>query len=321
MISHVTGLLAASGLDLSHEELLDALWLAGRLPHPTGPLARAALHPSHPDAPPPHRPDDPDAPQPGSPPGDARRGARQEHPLLAAPQGRRADGDRATGSYPAHPVGVPDHHSLGPGRLRLEKSLRPLRQRFPDPRRRSLDIPGTVTAIAETGVPETVTRPLRTRWLTLALVVDDGISMLLWQRLASDIRALMERAGSFRDVRVYGLDTRDATPTLRSSPYSHGTRPESPKALCDPTGNTLVLVVSDGVGRAWRDGAMLRVMERWARSGPTAIIHALPPRLWPSTGIDARPWQVTTPGRGGPPPPRPRTPPPPPPPHRPRNTR
>ncbi|MEX0167614.1 tetratricopeptide repeat protein [Streptomyces sp. LMG1-1-1.1] len=297
----MTQLLAASGLDLSHEELLDALWLAGRLPQGAGPLARAAERnePSDPDGTPAPHPETPD-PASESAPARTRRPPRPTHPLLASADGHRTAADGAEGPTPAHPVTVPDRHSLGPGRLRLEKSLRPLRQRFPDPRRHALDIPRTVAAIAETGVRETVTRPLRTRWLTLALVVDDGVSMVLWQRLASDVRTLMERAGSFRDVRVYGLDTRGGTPTLRSSPYSHDGRPESPKALCDPTGNTLVLVLSDGVGEAWRDGGMHRVMRSWARSGPTAILHALPTRLWPSTGITARPWQVTTPGRGGP---------------------
>ncbi|MFE0648324.1 tetratricopeptide repeat protein [Streptomyces sp. NPDC059534] len=297
----MTKLLAESGAELSHEELLDALWLAGRLPRGAGSLARAAerSEAARPDAPLPH-PGKPDTADPDSPSAEPRRPPRSEHPLLASAQGRHAAGDGAVVPSPAHPVGVPDHHSLGPGRLRLEKSLRPLRQRFPDRRRHALDVPRTVTAMAETGVPETVTRPLRTRWLTLALVVDDGISMVLWQRLAADIRALMERAGSFRDVRVYGLDTRGGTPSLRSSPYSRRSRPESPKALCDPTGNTLVLVVSDGVGQGWRDGGMRRVMDGWARSGPTAIVHALPARLWAGTGITARPWQVTTRSRGGP---------------------
>ncbi|WP_369147404.1 tetratricopeptide repeat protein [Streptomyces sp. R44] len=298
----MTKLLAESGADLSREELLDALWLAEKLPRGAGPLARAVARSEasrRDGASAPRPPGTPDNPDPEPPSADPHR-PPAAHPLLAAAAGDRSAGDGTVVLTPAHPVGVPDRHSLGPGRLQLEKSLRPLRQRFPDRRRHVLDVPRTVTAMAETGVPETVTRPLRTRWLTLAIVVDDDVSMVLWQRLAADVRALMERAGSFRDVRVHGLDTRGGTPTLRSSPYRHRTRPESVKSLCDPTGNTLVLVVSDGVGEAWRDGGMRRVMERWARSGPTAIMHALPTRLWASTGITARPWQVTTTGRGGP---------------------
>ncbi|MEV0481858.1 NaeI family type II restriction endonuclease [Streptomyces sp. NPDC050508] len=295
-------------MELSHEELLDAMWLAGKLPRDSGPLARsggvsAATSERHGES----HPDGPavsaagtaePAPEPTAAESTRKRSAR---PLLASahpsPDG---DAQAPAGLSPAVAVRAPDSGTLRAGQLRLGKSLRPLRQRFPDRRQRELDVPRTVAAIAETGVPETVTRAPRTRWLSLALVVDDGVSMVLWQRLAADVRALMERAGAFRDVRVYGLDTRSGTPSLRTSPYRHRSRLLRPEALCAPTSDTLVLVVSDGVGEAWRDGGMRQVMDRWGRCGPTAIIQALPSRLWASTGICARRWQVTTHRRGGP---------------------
>jgi serine/threonine protein kinase len=308
VISRVTKVLAESGVELSHEELLDVMWLAGKLPRDSGPLARsagvaAATSERHGE---PHH-DGPTVPaaetaEPASEPTAAefttKRSARS---LLASAQpSPDEDAQAPAGLSPAVAVRAPDSSTFGAGQLRLGKSLRPLRQRFPDRRQQELDVTRTVAAIADTGVPETVTRAVRTRWLSLALVVDDGISMVLWQRLAADVRALMERAGAFRDVRVYGLDTRSGTPSLRTSPYRHRGRLLTPEALCDPTGNTLVLVVSDGVGEAWRDGEMRQVTDRWGRCGPTAIIQALPSRLWASTGIGARRWQVTTHRRGGP---------------------
>ncbi|MFE7571877.1 NaeI family type II restriction endonuclease [Streptomyces sp. NPDC057539] len=300
--------LAESGVELSHEELLDAMWLAGKLPRDAGPLARsagvaAATSERHGE---PHY-DGPTVPaaetaEPAPEPtaaGSTKK--RSERPLLASAQPSLDDDAQAPGGLSsAVAVRTPDSSTLGAGQLRLGKSLRPLRQRFPDRRQQELDVTRTVAAIADTGVPETVTRAVRTRWLSLALVVDDGVSMVLWQRLAADVRALMERAGAFRDVRVYGLDTRNGTPSLRTSPYRYHGRLFTPEALCDPTGNTLVLVVSDGVGEAWRDGGMRQVMDHWGRCGPTAIIQALPSRLWVSTGIGARRWQVTTHRRGGP---------------------
>ncbi|MCX4776097.1 tetratricopeptide repeat-containing protein kinase family protein [Streptomyces sp. NBC_01264] len=308
----MTKVLADSGAELSHEELLDALWLAGRLPRDAVPLARAAgvsaipaeRHGT------PHDGTSSAASGNAEPVGTATEPAGAEHtkseptlPILAHAR-RRAREDAevhaTVASSPAISVRAPDTGLILDGQLRLGKSLRPLRQRFPDRRRHELDVTRTVAAIADTGVPETVTRPTRTRWLSLALVVDDGVSMVLWQRLAAEVRALMERAGAFRDVRVYGLDTRGATPSLRTSPYRQRGRLQSPKTLCDPTGSTLVLIVSDGIGDAWWDGGMREVTDRWARCGPTAIVQALPPRLWPSTGIRARRWQVTTRGRGGP---------------------
>lgn len=307
MISRVTKLLAASGADLSHEELLDALWLAGKLPRGSEPLARsvgvaAASSERHDE---PHH-DGPAVPsgrtaerasEPDSADSEEEQPAR---PVLASGRPGHDDAPGPASLSPGVALRVPDSSALGTVQLGLGRSLRPLRQRFPDRRRQELDVPRTIAAIAETGVPEAVTRAVRGRWLSLALVVDDGVSMVLWQRLAADIRAVMERAGAFRDVRVYGLDARSVTPSLHTSPYRHRGRPLTPEALCDPSGNTLVLVVSDGVGEAWRDGGMRQVMNRWGRRGPTAIVQTLPSRLWASTGIGARRWQVTTQRRGGP---------------------
>ncbi|WP_406091282.1 SAV_2336 N-terminal domain-related protein [Streptomyces sp. NBC_01013] len=313
VISRVTKVLAESGAEISYEELLDVLWLARRLPRGVAPVARAvgepatlseqhgALHHNGSATP------VPEAAGHDTPTAEPTT-AESTDPASAKPVQATArprahdDPEVSAGAIPSRAVAVraPESRLIGARQLRLGKSLRPLRQRFPDRRRYELDIARTVAAMADTGVPEPVTRQARTRWLSLALVVDDGISMVLWQRLAADIRALMERAGAFRDVRVYGLDTRGAIPSLRASPYRHRSRLLSPKTLCDPSGNTLVLIVSDGVGAAWRNGGMRQVTGRWGRCGPTAIVHALPTRLWAGTGIGARRWQVTTRRRGGP---------------------
>ncbi|WP_405386760.1 SAV_2336 family protein [Streptomyces sp. NBC_01102] len=310
MIERVTKVLAESGAELSQEEFLDALWLAGKLSRASAPLARAAGVPDAPrpssDTPHHDEPPSPTAESAGTaaePADTAPADSTPARPLLAAerhPAHEYAGADTGAAPSPAIAVRAPDTRPFGTGQQRLGKALQPLRQPFPDPSRHELDLVRTVAAMADTGLPEAVTRPARTRWLSLALVVDDGVSMVLWQRLAAEIKELMERAGAFRDVRVYGLDTRGATPSLRSSPYRHRGLPQSPRTLCDPTGNTLVLVVSDGVGDAWWDGGMRQVTERWARCGPTAIVQALPSRLWASTGIGARRWQVTTHRRGGP---------------------
>ncbi|MFD6654090.1 SAV_2336 N-terminal domain-related protein [Streptomyces parvus] len=302
MITRVTQTLAESGVALSQEELLDALWLAGRLPRGAGPLARLAA---------PEAPRGPsDAPSPAVP---GPEGVENSHELPTAGQSDSGSArpvlatvepvpevEADTPRVPALPVRAPDGRAVGAGELRLGKALRPLRQRFPDHRNHELDIARTVSLLADTGMPETVTHPARSRWLSLALVVDDGVSMVLWQRLAAELRTLMERAGAFRDVHVHGLDSRGSTPRLRTSPYAAGGRLRAPETVSDPTGNTLVLVVSDGVGEAWRDGSMRRVMELWTRCGPTAIVQTLPTRLWDGSGIAARPWQVTTRRRGGP---------------------
>ncbi|TLQ42818.1 tetratricopeptide repeat-containing protein kinase family protein [Streptomyces marianii] len=324
--------LGDSGIELAHEELLDAVWLAERLP----PRASAALGaaaaggaPQPPVAP----PDDgatgvpgeaaPSAPSrgmsPAGPPGNGQAvsagaggGPRPGRPagpppgtgLHGAPyvrdtRPRGSDPSTRVTPRPAVPVRAPEARVLASAELRLGRALRPLKQLRPDGRAHEMDEPATVAAMAETGLPDVVLRPARTRWLDLALVVDDGVSMLLWQRLAAETRRLLERSGAFRDIRVYSLDSRSpGAPALGHRPFAPDPAPLPLTAVADPCGHTLLLVVSDGVGPAWRDGRMHRALERAAALGPTAVLHALPHRLWAGSGIRAEPWRVTTLRRG-----------------------
>ncbi|MFI0764768.1 SAV_2336 N-terminal domain-related protein [Streptomyces sp. NPDC021218] len=323
--------LASSGLELSREELLDALWLAGRLPEDgveRAPLARAvtgggtALPATRPEparppataspaasAQPPPEPTapapTPEADGPGAQPSAPTKGRPDDPPdqprtrsdqrlrgLYGGSQGPDTEG--APDARRALPLRVPEDKALRQ-ELSIGRALRPLKQHRPNPLKREFDEAATATALAETGLPDVVTRPARERWLDLALVIDDGMSMLLWRRLAVELRTVLERSGAFRVVRVLGLHTRGTdAPALRARPYAPDTPRLPTTALSDPSGHTLVLVVSDGVGAAWRDGRMGQVLARWAGVGPTAVVHALPPRLWEGSGIRARRWQVRT---------------------------
>ncbi|WP_344318060.1 SAV_2336 N-terminal domain-related protein, partial [Streptomyces javensis] len=266
------------------------------------PASASALRTERPSAPAEGRPDDPPERRPARTPrgGDQRLrglyggsqapGAEAEAGVAGAEgvEGTSADARRAL------PLRVPEDKALHQ-ELSIGRALRPLKQHRPNPLKREFDEAATATALAETGLPDVVTRPARERWLDLALVIDDGMSMLLWRRLAVELRTVLQRSGAFRVVRVLGLHTRGGgAPALRTRPYA----PEAPllptTALSDPSGHTLVLVVSDGVGAAWRDGRMGQVLARWAGLGPTAVVHALPPRLWEGSGIRTRRWQVRT---------------------------
>ncbi|MBT2544235.1 protein kinase [Streptomyces sp. ISL-44] len=315
MLHRVRVVLSGDDELLDAEELLDALWLAARLPPAAATaLARAATAAESRAAAADRtagaataglaseRSDEDrneDRQEKASPSADTGAGsdAAQGNGLHAAPasaERQAAHSDRA-----AMAVRTPGVKALEGAELRLGRALRPLKQLRTDVLRTELDVNATVSAIAETGLPEAVLRPARTRWLDLALLVDDGVSMLLWQQLAGEIRGLMERCGAFRHVRVHGLDSRDpAGPRLSSRPYGETGATLPLSTVHDPSGNTLLLVVSDGVGRAWRDGSMHQALLRAASAGPTAVVHALPRRLWAGSGINAEPWKVTTRRRG-----------------------
>lgn len=306
MYERVLNALADCGAGLSSDEFLDVLWLATHLPSaPVGQLARA-LGPLPDDGPQESEPDDQGASGPAAAVGPATYG-RSAGPLWRSRRGRGAlrggaapvpGPDRTLAVPPAVPavaVRPPGEKALGGAELALGRALRPLRLHRPDPRRTELDVPRTVAAMAETGLPDIVLRPADRHGLDLAILVDDGVSMLPWQRLTTEIRLLMERSGAFRVVHTFSLDTRSPDgPRLGYRPF--GTDPATllPSAVADPSGRTLLIVVSDGVGRAWRDGRMYHLLDRLAKVSPVAVLHTLPRRMWAGTGIRAESWLVTT---------------------------
>ncbi|MFD9485314.1 SAV_2336 N-terminal domain-related protein [Streptomyces sp. NPDC059991] len=317
----LAGLAALVGHELSTHELLDTLWLAARLPSGAAAPLASALAPDRVRQPGPEAWAGPPTPPEGTvvPPGlgegDAKEGAGSQPPLPtqllgalhAAAAARGAPeftGATASPRGPergagALPVRVPEEKALGDGELRLSRSLRLLKQPHPGSHFWEFDEEATATAMAESGLPDVVLRPARRRWLDLTLLIDDGLSMLLWRRLATELRSVFERLGAFRDIRVHGLDARsDTAPGLKVRPFDPGGPLLSPASAADPSGRTLVLVISDGVGACWRDGRMHTALERWARQGPTAVVHALPSHMWDASGIRAEQWSVTTRRRG-----------------------
>ncbi|GHD18943.1 hypothetical protein GCM10010313_49510 [Streptomyces violarus] len=304
-LRRVLNLLADCGVTLSQEELLDTLWLARQL---TGspeslPLQRDAT----PSVAPPPTPVAPDRRRPHTAPG-GRAG------LYGAPRLETRPEPETASSVPepetpqpaampqddetrAMPLRVPEAKALA-DELLIGRVLRPLKQSRPSTSRYDFDEEATVHALAETGLPDVVLRPAPERWLDLALVVDDGTSMLLWQRLATELHALLRRAGAFRMIRAYGLHTRGDEVHLRGRPFSAEANRIPTDLIADPTGRTLILLVSDGVGRAWRDGRMHSTLNGWARCGPTAVVHALPRRMWGGSGLRSQRWQVTSERRG-----------------------
>jgi hypothetical protein len=162
--------------------------------------------------------------------------------------------------------------------LRLARALRPFNRRIPSRRRHLLDDEATAVRSAELGRWTPVLAQVADRWFEVALVVEQSVSMAVWRDVADRFAELLRRQGAFADVRVWWLDTRGGKAAeLRAE---RGGPARSPGELVHPQGRRLILLLSDCVGDAWAAGSVPRLLNRWARHAPVAVLQPLPSRLW-----------------------------------------
>lgn len=330
MIERILRVLELFGERPTAEELADVLWLAQRVPcGGDAPLARAlrreseaaedaAESPEDDGSPPlPEKdlpkaldheeqaplelhaaPELPDADDATDDRIDEAR-AEDDPPPATEPQTEDTTGAPSPEEFPrALSVRIAHPHSL-PGVLTTSRAIRPLKRHRPDPRRTEIDEAATAAQMAHTGLLDVVTRPGRERWLDLTLVVDDSMSMLLWQQLCRELRGIFERLGAFRQIRSWGLRLEEGRPPrLSPKPFGSSRGLQRPAALDDLSGRTMTLIITDGVNPGWRAPAAAALLGRWAKRGPTAVIHALPPRMWPGSAFSARRWSVRVPHPG-----------------------
>lgn len=269
---------------LSAKEITDAVWLAARIaaagPAGSQPHLAGGQPPSDPESRSPEPPPVPALPveeeatqQPGS------AGQRRLEPPAEPSAKQHGHSVAPTRSWPVLP-GLPRG---------LVKALRPLSRLVPSMRLWELNEEDTAVAAAESGLWFPVQRRAYEHPYEVVLVVDSGQSMRMWERTSEAFLALLARQGAFSDVRSVAVNTDDkVVTTIETMPGV--TR--SPAQLADPTGRRIILVLTDGVGPAWRTGSMQDLMASWARTCHVALVHVLPPERWGWTGIHVEPRTV-----------------------------
>ncbi|MBY8888179.1 hypothetical protein K7472_25560 [Streptomyces sp. PTM05] len=300
LFAQLVARLRRAGIATDAEGLADALWLSGQM---------AA--------------GDPDAATQGQDPatiGDDRSGAvdgagtgDQAPPGHDASTGDRSgegdeggDGaDAANPTVPIHAVRETEPITLDealqirvpvanafPQLLPLERALRPLQRYRPHVRARrgsELDEMATAETSARSGHILPVFREVRRRDARLLLVMDDSPSMVVWDQMLEELRLVCEQVGAFRDVAVHYLRPRpDGEPGVAAGRGGDETLSPADR-LRDPTGRTVTLLLSDCSGLLWRRGAAQRLLHRWARTGPVAVLQPLPQRMWRRTLLPAEP--------------------------------
>ncbi|WP_026124370.1 FxSxx-COOH system tetratricopeptide repeat protein [Nocardiopsis baichengensis] len=281
-------------------EVADAVWLAAR----TGSAPDAA------GGPPPDRPEEPwrgarpaaaaDGPGGGGAP-PAERPWPQEPPPPDAPASAFAPDppDRfgqaefpAPGPAPAPTADLPDPQGL-------VRALRRLHRTRVEPGRGPVDERATAEGYAERLLarpPRAGARgvPLLPRFAgapappdTLTVLVDAGLSMLVHEPRIKRFLELLAPLRPHGATRVLRLDSDKAWHddlVLRSD---HGPAP-SPRRLVAPGGGQVVLVLTDGVGEGWHQGAVQSWLARWGRGAAVGVLHLLDRAQWPRTGTRPR---------------------------------
>lgn len=265
-------------------EMADAVWLAALARDGLGP----GSGPGRGDHGGPHPPVPAAVPDGGPSAGPPPTGAcAQERPAPApaafvpgpvpADAEARGEADGTGGGAEAgflRPPRPPDTPAL-PGSLGLARALRPLRRTTPSSSGGlELDEEATAEAAAVRDLWLPVTRPVRERYWDAVLVVDESPAIGVWEGTIREIRALLEHQGPFRTVRTVRLDTPARGP---GRDHGRGRRAHGPAGT---PGREIVLVVTDGLGPAWRDGRMAGQLHRWGGTRTVAVLHLLPHRLW-----------------------------------------
>jgi len=237
----------------------------------------------------------------------------QIKPSMDTAEVRTKDSSPSTPSSPQHPesstvsesveivqdttpayVDSPPNHPASPGlllkitdplalrnTLALGRSLRPLMRKVPSITEMVLDEEATVTSIAEEDRWLPVLQPVSTRWLEVALVIEETARYPLWRQILTEFQQLLERHGAFRHVSLWHLKIDDEG---KIQLYLKN-RQASFKELNDPSGRRLIWLVSDCVSPIWHNGSLLKVLRDWARIQPVSLLQLLPERLWSRTAL------------------------------------
>ena len=291
--------------DLEWREVRDALWLASKLrpEQPDVPDSPGALEqprpPSDAVGPPPSSPLSP-KPQPSvpEPPDPAPASEPQDWTVGRAHDVRAVFASDRSGE--SAPLLWPSTPALPNDRL-IARALRPLNRRTDSPWQMELDEEATAERAAQDRSWLPWFRPASWHDFEILVVVDTAGAYEVWKQTVVELCDLFRRQGAFRNVRVLLMDgatrSRDDI-SLRAGGHDGAVRRWRDEV--DPTGRTLTLVLTDGIGESWRTGAATRMAAAWAKHTPVALVNLLPQRLWHWSDLTPRRARLRASCRGAP---------------------
>ena len=282
MIKEAIAIFKDSGFDLTAREIAEILWLSVHVDYSKTEIAD--LQPVKLSEPPTVSPSPKIANSPTSAPSLLSRSEQSASaPVTLANCNRTKSNPQSSGGVPLKvpvPAALRDPLTLG-------KALRPLKKKIDSYTKVDIDEVATAIRIAESKIRVPVLKPALQRWLDLALVVEQNSNTVIWNQTLAEFQRLLERQGSFRNIRLWGLkeingEVQLLAPTQKGE-LSSATH--SPKELIDATGQRLIILVSDCVSPLWRKGTIHSVLELWGKQGLLTLLQLLPPRLWERTAL------------------------------------
>ena len=276
----VTCLGQRNGLDFSSVEIAETLWLATKIkpadsffPSPPPALDLPELLPEVPLPPPPTQPLPEDASNPAAQSLDP---AAQADLATSVPKAEAL-------SPQTLPVWLADPAMLT-NPLAIIRALKPLLQKVDVGLSNRLDEEATVDTIARTQVYLPVLEPVQEPWFDVIVVVDQGSSMQIWQRLVKDLVHMLKWYGIFRNVQVFDLDIQPAEKD-RVLLRSRSRRVHYPNELIDQNGQRIAIVLSDCAGPYWWDGTLMPMLKSWGQAMPMVVWQMLPEWMWARTAL------------------------------------
>lgn len=298
MIEPFVRALETAGLDAHTDDVRDALWLAVTLPFEA---SRAAMTLDALSVPRLSTAPNSSPSQPAPPHSSANEPVVPNKPEVYPP--RQAKGTGTPRPVPAISISTPAGRAL-PHALSLARAMRPLKRRAPSRTSFVTDEEATAEALAEqellrrmaADLPnglvlpnalcwEPVRHPAPRRWLDVVLLVDGAPGMAVWEETVREFQVLLEGLGAFRQVQRWRLETSSDNVRLQGPGSGIGKGGRKWRELLDPTGERLLLVVSDCLAPAWRRGGVSRLLSRWAENGSVTLVQMLPDDLWHRTAL------------------------------------
>ncbi|MDI1461016.1 SAV_2336 N-terminal domain-related protein [Catellatospora sp. KI3] len=179
-------------------------------------------------------------------------------------------------------------------KLEIARAMRPFKRQWPHGHTYELDLAATVQAYGRSRLIIPVLRRAPERWYEVALVVDQGISMAVWQDTIAELNDILSQLGVFRSVRTWKMHVADGGETAL---LDHRQKAGHPR-LRSSDRRLILCVVSDFSSLGWYTDKPWNLVRELTASGPTVLINPLSAALWRHTGLDQPITRTTAPQTG-----------------------